>query len=434
MGNITATYEHTKAGTSLLKSSSQVKANAATIWHTRTVVAGLQALWGTLRLVIPLLPTTKLHQNILFPVEYPENAGQTAAATLTTQHRQLLGLVNVDAKVETAIWGTVPFWFNPLSRNVLQEMQNSLQDWAQEHHPELLDFRPSTDSIYPRSGAQWESRYPLPPMPYLSASVPVSVTAALYYFFIGRTWWALALLDDDDDNVTANEHLAYDFFYESLRVTETLAYNRTRSQSFAPSSYIPCEMLQPGLVPMLYIIGQCSPTPSWLRHITDHLNGIKHEGLMHGWVMAQSLEIFQALQYQDSRSVFQNHAPSYRPICFLVPQCDRPGFVCYYAQRRGDSGYSRRSRFYNYLGIAHLGYTSTSMDHFSKHMSMQDYTLIDTPTDKDIALTADWLRGCRIMQDWQRRLDTADFSTDQAIHDHASGGHLYPAVSSTEVD
>lgn len=435
MGNITATYEHTKAGASLLKSS-QAKTNDATIWHTHTVDAGLHALWGSLRLAIPLLSMpTKVHQNRLFPVEYSETADQDAAATPTTLlHRQLLDLVSIDARIETAIWGTVPFWFNPLPRNVLHEMQSSLQDWAQENQPKLLDFQPSTDSIPPRGGAHWESRYPLPPTPYLSASAPVSVTAALYYFFIGRTCWALALLDDDDDSVTANEQAAYDFFYQSLRVTETLVSNRARSQSSTPSRYIPCEMLQPGLLHMLYIIGQCSPTPSWLRYTANHLNDIKHEGLMHGWVMAQSLEIFHALQYRDSRGIYQYPAPSYRAVCFLVPQSERPGFVCYYAQRRSDSGHSRRNKHYNYLGIARLGYTNTSMDQLSNNRSMQDYALVDAPTDKDIALTADWLRGCRIMQDWQRRLDTVDFSTDQAIHDHVSGGHLYPAVSSTEVD
>lgn len=57
-----------------------------------------------------------------------------------------------------------------------------------------------------------------------------------------------------------------------------------------------CENMQPGLLRMLYIIGQCSPGQAQLRWITQLMRQITLEGLAHGWVMADSLDMVHAFE------------------------------------------------------------------------------------------------------------------------------------------
>jgi len=79
---------------------------------------------------------------------------------------------------------------------------------------------------------------------------------------------ALSLLGDDS---VRNELAAYFYSYEAMRSVATII-NSPKGVNEHGDGYLPCEAVGTGLIPMLYITGQFSPRPDWLRWIMEQLN------------------------------------------------------------------------------------------------------------------------------------------------------------------
>lgn len=436
MGNITAAFGHATSAEYLLTSAMK-EANPPTELQFAVIQAGLQPLWRSLHIAVPhLLYTTSMRRNQLGHFQGIPNGKIDGSQSSFQLLHTLLDIASSHSDVESMIWGHMPLWLESMSELRIRQVQASLNNWAKTHQPILCQFSSNKNGL-PRTSDELDSRYPLPPTPLTPAmSSIVSPASALYYFFMGRTMWALALLADD--HAQLHEQLAYAYFYEALRIAQFLISNRT-TPPIAHSRYVACETMEPGLLRMLHMIGQCSPGSSQLRWIAQLMRGLNNEGLAHGCVLADSLDAVHSFEVDNGplSTPEQDHRycpPLRRVVSILIPEADNGGFQCYYARRdhRVDAGVDSSMGFYQ-LGVTRLGYAPRSPSNAQTAGS-------NTPEGDATArreskpLTWDWLRSLPVMQGWQRRCESGQFSLDQALQDHMNGGHLYPLLSNTALE
>lgn len=106
-----------------------------------------------------------------------------------------------------------------------------------------------------------------------------------YCFYMARTVWALSLLGIDAEGY---ELSASSYVYEVMRLSTTISVNPGILIDES-NLYLACETLGIGLLPILHLIGQSCPKPTWLQWIVMQLNHAGQEGLFSGKILSKSI-------------------------------------------------------------------------------------------------------------------------------------------------
>ncbi|KAL6878950.1 hypothetical protein J3F83DRAFT_724501 [Trichoderma novae-zelandiae] len=132
---------------------------------------------------------------------------------------------------------------------------------------------------------------------------PALLKGAMYNFIMARVLWTLCLHDKSQD-AKKLESEADMYFYQTMRFAAT--YAATKSSKTLPSSTystdapVISEELDRSFLPMLYITGQCSPQPSWLRWIAQLMKQIGEQGLFNGFVLSASLQVLHKMELSEN--------------------------------------------------------------------------------------------------------------------------------------
>ncbi|EHK47733.1 uncharacterized protein TrAtP1_012116 [Trichoderma atroviride] len=422
--NITAAYSHIRSASyyfELYKTSfSRQKANdTPTLDYLDTALLNLS--WMCF-MALPLqnkMPSSR--QTITVSEEIP--------VTPTSLRQNLLSIL-AESGLEDLIWNLVPRYSKSMALAKIYWLQQKLRAWRDANKsilpPLASDMADSTQLNFQ------EDPFLIPPSLY-STTTLYDASATLCSFLLGRTFWLLSILEDGV-NTKTHKRLAYLHFYETLRFAATDGACKAippSNRSARCSSPLPCEDLENGILSMLYIIGQCSPEPSWLLWITQLMKHSGRQGLYNGLVYAASLETWHS--FEVNNSVLQEELqlrypePSSRTISVLIPDANGTEFITYYAKPAeiDDLLMSNDGLMYYLLGDTHL-----SCRLLDGHIEQNVHVYHHQDLDMEL-FTPDWLQSQAICLDWQHRSLQVEFDLNRILQDHINGGQfLIPSNTS----
>jgi hypothetical protein len=274
--------------------------------------------------------------------------------------------------------------------------------------------------------------YPFTIPPHLHhTTTSYDASAALCSFLLGRTFWLLSILEGGV-NTEARKRLAFLHFYETMQFAATegackaTLLNSSSAQTLAP---LPCEDLENGILPMLYVVAQCSPQPSWLLWIVQFMKQAGRQGLYNGFVYAASLETWHSFEVsnsllrEDLREQYPN--PSSRTISVLIPDANGSEFITYYAKPAeiDELLISNDGLMYYLLGHTHL-LRRLSDDHIEQDVHIYHQQGLGMEL-----FTPDWLQSQAICLDWRQRSLQVDFDLDRILQDHINGGQFLEPIT-----
>lgn len=329
----------------------------------------------------------------------------------------LLDLSSGDPDVESMVWSPLSVHSSPLSFNKIAAFQEVVRTWKVVNLNHLPDVEPH-ESVISSGDISWATieHLPIPVQSYShNISSRLCLVAAIYNFFMARTSWALSA---GGHNAHTNELVAYIYFHEAIRwslsVRRELEDLRAR-----PDTLISCEDLTNGVVSVLYLIGMCCPSVSWLQSVTQHLNHFGQEGLLNGKLLGRCLNtmyLFELHSGEDSATLLTRFPPPLsRVIPVLMPDIDSGGFTAFYARPCTTDGVGL-SR-YRPIGQARWGNcTQKSTAKPSNVEFFSDLDILQTPFDE-------WLGSRQTSEDWKAWLNTneeSDLALSTQDHIHGS--------------
>ena len=345
-----------------------------------------------------------------------------SACTAVEAIQRLVGIVSEDQQIEQLVWSPIATYARDTPIDVIWHLEKKLDDWKTSHlHliPELdTDTALNTLLVY-----RWQGM-PMPPSPYTSTTRHSSVAAVHFNFYIARVKWALSLLGHDPQQT---QLIAEFYFYEALRHAASLV-SRLAVASELEDRYIPCEAVNIGILPVLHIIGLCSPQPSWLEWIKNSCDRITQEGVLKGHTFATNLNclhMFEERMKGASLSIADYYPkPAERIICHLVPERSGRHFTSYFAipLLGRDTNYEGLST-YRLIGNARweCGYGENPCTPVIK--------IYDEENVLSRSFSMDWLYSTQIVQDWVSWSEVKEFRMDRALQDHISGTRLLLAAN-----
>lgn len=300
----------------------------------------------------------------------------------------------------------------------IHAFQGTIKHWKTVHLPQLeTDIIPSnvTDG-----GGTAVDKFPIPPQPYAGISPQYSLVVALYYLCMARAEWLLSLIEDDSGT---HELCAYLNIYKVLRLSTTPPVVDGRGDG-----YLSCETATIGFLPILYVAGQCSPQPVWLRWIMEKLSSIGQECLFNGNVLAKSLNAlytFEMYHNVDSSSMLERlPSPAMRVISVSIPEQNGRGFTTYYAGRKPDEQRGEADEtLIQYYPLGHARWSDVHRDEVcNEEIEMYNEERI-TAEPFDV----DWLLKQSAVRSWATWSEKVGFNIDQALRDHINGNFLLSA-------
>lgn len=373
-----------------------------------------------------ILPLEQVHSSSEHGIEtvissYREHDSSSFTAVEALQ--SLVGIVSEDQEINQLIWSPTATYARHTPIDTIRNVERRLKEWKNVHiHliPELdTDTALNTLLIY-----KWQ-KVPMPPPPYVSTTLHSSIAALHFNFYIARIKWALLLLGHDPEQ---NQPTAVFYFYEALRHAASHV-SRLDIASGVGEKYIPCEALNIGVLPVLHIVGLCSPQPSWLEWIKNSCTSITQEGVLKGHTFATNLDClhtFEERRHGASLSIADQYPdPAERIICEIVPETDGRHFISFYA--------------------------APSMELDTPHEGLSSYRVIGharwkcghgenpcTPTisfyEEDVYVkpfSSNWLYGTEAVRDWVSWSQEKEFRINRALQDHISGTRLLLAAPET---
>lgn len=349
------------------------------------------------------------------------------SATPSSLRQNLLNLL-AESGLGDLIWNLVPRYSKSMALTKIRWLQQKLRAWRKSNKSVLLPL--ASDSTDPDEASLQVHAFTIPPLLHRTAT-PYDASAALCSFLLGRTFWLLSVLEGGE-NTETHKRLAYFHFYETMQFAATEgAFKATLpngSSSQNPASLL-CEDVENGTLPMLYVVGQCSPQPSWLLWIVQLMKHVGRQGLYNGLAYAASLETWHSFEVNNSLlredSLEQYPNPASRTISVLIPDANGSHFITYYARPAGIDGLlmSNDGLMYYLFGHTHLSPRPT-----------------DCQIDQDVHIyhqqglgmelfTPDWLQSRAICLDWRQRSLQVEFDLDRTLQDHINGGQLLVPVN-----
>lgn len=415
--NITAAYSHIRSASCYfeLYKASVTRQKAKDTPSLDCLDTALQNLTWMCFMALPLqnkVPSTR--QALTVSREVPR--------TPTSLRQNLLNIL-AESGLEDLIWNLVPRYSKSMALAKIYWLQQKLRAWRDANESVLPSL--ASDLAEPNEVNFQEEPFLIPPPLYPTTTL-YDASATLCSFLLGRTFWLLSILEDGVNSET-HKCLAYLHFYETLRFTATDgACKATPPSNRSPrcSSPLPCEDLENGILSMLYIIGQCSPEPSWLLWITQLMKHSGRQGLYNGFVYAASLETWHSFEVNNSvlQEDLQSHypEPSSRTISVLVPDANGTEFITYYAKPAeiDDLLMSNDGLMYYLLGDTHLSRRLPD-DHIEQSVHIYHQQGLDMEL-----LTPDWLQSQAICLDWQHRSLQVEFDLNRILQDHMNGGQF----------
>ncbi|KAL7934684.1 hypothetical protein V8C35DRAFT_34265 [Trichoderma chlorosporum] len=343
-------------------------------------------------------------------------------ATPSSLRQSLLNLL-AESGLEDLIWNLVPRYSKSMALTKIHWLQQKLRTWRNSHKSILLPL--ASDTVDPEEASLQEQTFVIPPLLH-ETTTPYDASAILCSFLLGRTFWLLSILEDGQ-NSESHEHLAYLHFYETMQFAATEGVFKATlpngNSSQIPAS-LPCEDVENGTMPMLYVVGQCSLQPSWLLWITQLMKHVGRQGLYNGLVYAASLETWHSFEVNNSlleqESLKQYSNPTLRTISVLIPDAIGSQFTTYYARPAGIDGLlmSNDSLMYYLLGHSHIS-------HRPPDSQVDQDTHVYHEQGLGLELfTPDWIQSRTICLDWRQRSLQVEFDLDRILQDHINGGQL----------
>lgn len=389
------------------------------------IATSLRSLQQTLWLALPLLRliTVAKHPSPSFLDAATSNStyylvDSTASSNLDLQ--QLFQLVFMDDDITDVIWTSWRLQDTVGSEEIISRLQMQLRVWKKRN----CQFLPPTElesTEANNSSFNW-AEFAIPPRHVPSTSPKAYFAAAVYYFAMGRTMWAKSQLSIDAQEY---ERSAYLYFYETMRCAATIS-SIHGLLSEQEDKCFPCETLHVGLLPALHIIGQCSPTPLWLRWVAQHMKHIGQEGVFNGSSLATSLEVFHTFEMHNQSHLptvpVRYRHPASRVVSVLVPEVDGRHYTSYYAVARHK--FTRKNDSVR-LSYCPLGHARWSIPHVNEeagpHIAV--YASMETAM---VSLASDWLRMQAPVREWLDWGNTVDLSINRILRDHIRGSQLVP--------
>ncbi|KAL6694417.1 hypothetical protein J3F84DRAFT_395484 [Trichoderma pleuroticola] len=324
-----------------------------------------------------------------------------ACPTPSSPRQHLLNLL-AESGLEDLIWNLVPRYSKSMALTNLHWLKQKLRAWRNSNKSILLHL--ASDTADPGEETPEMHSFTIPPLLH-KTTTPYDASAILCSFLFGRTFWLLSILEGGK-NTETYRHLAYLHFYETMQFAATKWEFKTalpsRNGSQNPAS-LSCEDVENSTLPMLYIVGQCSPQPSWLLWIAQLMKHVGRQGLYNGLVYAASLETWHSFEVSNSLlmqdSLERYPDPALRTISVLIPDTVGSYFVTYYAKPAGIDGLlmSNDGLMYYLLGHTHIS-------HRPADGQIEQDTHIYHQQGLGMELfTPDWLQSRAICLDWQQR-------------------------------
>lgn len=383
----------------------------------------LRSLGQTCYVTLPLKlihTTTEQHLHAFY-LKTPDSK-HSSSTVLTALHR-LVDLISEDHDVKEIVWSPVASYARNTAAQVLYNFEQRLIQWK-EYHLHLIPELDSDSALNALLVYKW-SKFAMPPPPYTSTTRYKSLAAAHYNFYRARVMWALILLGIEEQR---NKLTADFYFYEALRHAASHVSFLTAGDG-SEDTYIPCEALKVGLLPVLHITGLCSPQPLWLEWIKDLSDQIVQEGVLKGHTFATNLEClhtFETLRHGgDNPSVLEQYPePAERIICQLIPETDGRHFTSFFiapspVYDAGDSG-TVADRV---IGNARwrCGY--------GEGPCTPIFNIYDGDSAISEPFSVDWLYSTRPALDWLSWSQEKEFCIERALQDHISGTRLLLAAN-----
>jgi hypothetical protein len=338
-----------------------------------------------------------------------ERVGPKGSLTPLTALESLVNIISESCEVKELVWSPIAAYDRTVSAQVLNDFEQKLTYWRNKHVelvPEL-----DTDSALDVLLVYGWSKFAMPPLPYTSISRSKSLAAAHYNFYSARIKWALVLLEDD---VPRNKPAAEFYFYEALRHAASHARLLNAGENNR-DIYIPCESLKVGLLPVLHIIGLCSPQPVWLEWIRDLSDQIVQEGVLKGHTFATNLE------------------PAERVICQLIPETDGRHFTSFFAAPSAADNWRHTG-----LSAYHVIGSARWRCNYGEAPCTPVINMYDSDDSDLERFSTEWLYSTRPAVEWLSRSQEKEFLIEQALQDHISGTRLLLAaddlVANRQVD
>lgn len=376
---------------------------------------GLQALQHTLRIVLPFpdLITVPSHPTSVSMMTWAQSAAIVAPGP---DLRRLVALLFVNDAITDMVWASWRLRDVTGLEEKISSFQRQLRDWKSRNCQSLPLIEPEGTEADASPSGWYDLVIPPPSVP--SATPRACLASALYCFAMARTMWAKSQLGIEEES---HEQSAYVYFYQTMRFATTIS-----DIAAIPGEdlHLPCEMLHVGLLPVLHITGQCSPTPVWRRWIVQHIKHIGQEGVFHGPSLAINLEMLHNMEMdrdQNESLAVQGRypTPASRVVSVLIPEADGCHYTSYYAGVRRSTGPGGSSRIL-YCPIGHARWTKTGPDGEAQPQ-VTGYAGMQTTV---VSTASDWLRIQAPVRGWVDWADSGDSSIDSLLRDHILGGEL----------
>lgn len=415
--NVTAAYSHIRSASHYfdLYKASVSRQKGKDTPALDCLDAALQKLSWMGFMALPL-------QNKMPSTRQALTVSEEAPRTPTSLRQHLLNIL-AESGLEDFMWNLVPRYSKSMALAKIYWLQQKLRAWRSANKSILPHL--ASDVTEPNEVHLQEDPFLIPPRLF-PTTTPYDSSASLCSFLLGRTFWLLSILEGGE-NREAYKRLAFLHFYETLRFAATDGACKAilpRNRSAKCSSPLPCEDLESGLLSMLYIIGQCSPEPSWLLWIIEFMKHSGRQGLYNGFVYAASLETWHSFEVNNSvlqdDLLVQYPEPPSRTISVLIPDANGCDFVSYYAKPAGidELLISNDGLMYYLLGDAHLSCRLPD-----NHVEQNVHVYHQQGLEMEL-FTPDWLQSQTICLDWQRRSLHVEFDLDRILQDHINGGQF----------
>ncbi len=385
----------------------------------------LKNLRDTCHVILPLLnlgsmdtlagwPSVHSSLSIFSPSSTYTNPG-----TKSSQLQYLLDFVDGHPEVKHLIWDPLAMYERTVPSSMIMTFQEQLKSWTSANNDIFGQFDSQTLTST-QFDCDWQTidRLPIPPRPYPIVSSSLCLSAAVHSLYLARTNWALSLLDDRHEN--SGYHLsAYYYIYELMRSIATIIAEG-EGVNDKGEGYLACETLGVGLLPMMHILGQCCPAPTWLRWIMEQLRRLGQEGLFNGEVFAKNLNAlytFEMSNHLDSSSILDHFpSPSSRVISVLLPEQDGQSYVAFYASADQD--------MLQYHPLGHARWSNVRRGGTTK----PDIEMYNEQRKLAAPFTRQWVLEQKPCLDWTAWSANIGFSLERALRDHISGSCLENAI------
>lgn len=351
-----------------------------------------------------------------------EHSAPTASGALYN----LVDLLVEDFEMKEVVWSPIAPYARNTSVEELADFERKLVSWKNACVKFLPDL--DTDSALDTLLVYKWSQFAIPPPPYTSTTRHKTLAAAHYNFYRARVKWALILLGHD---VLQNKLIAEFYFYEALR--HATSHMTVRSATdHDEDTYIPCEALKIGLLPILHIIGLCSPDPLWLEFIKDVSDQITQEGVIKGHTFATNLGCLHKFEMyrlgsEVSTTLERYPEPAERVICQLVPETDGRHFTSFFAAPVAGNK-PQTSSLDTYRVIGHARWRCD----YGEGPCTPIFTMYDSA--KMESFSTDWLFKMQPVLDWLSWSREKEFDLKRALEDHISGTRLLLAAKTIVAD